>query len=86
MVENYLKFLEVLEINFHIILLSEISAQNIGTVEYLLSNHDFHHVLPRDNYFGGVGIYIHKDIFGVRNMDELSIQKSCRCSKCVIER
>ena len=77
-----LVFLEALEINFHIIVLSEIGARNIGTVEHLLPNHDFHYVLPRDNYFGGVGIYIHKDIFGVQIMDELSIYKSCCCSKC----
>ena len=80
-----LVFLEALEINFHIIVLSEIGARNIGIVEHLLPYHDFHYVLPRDNYFEGVGIYIHKDIFGFQIMDELSIQKSCRCSKCVIE-
>ena len=58
---------------------SEIDARNFGTVEHLLPNHDFHCVLLRDNYFGGVGIHIHKGIFGVQIMDELSIQKSYRC-------
>ena len=76
-------FLKVLEIKFHIIVFSEIGAWSIGTVEHLLPNHDFHFVLLRDNYFGGLGIYIHKDIFDVQIMDELSIQKSSRCSKCV---
>ena len=66
-------------------ILSEIGARNIGTVEHLLPNHGFQIVLPRDNYFGGLGIYIHKNIFGVQIMDKLSIQKSCRCSKYVIE-
>ena len=64
-------FLEALEINFHIKVLSEIGARNIGTVEHLLPHHDFHYVLPRDNYFGGVGIYIHEYIFGVQIMDEI---------------
>ena len=70
-----LVFLEALEINFHTIVFSEIGARNIGTVEHLLPNHEFYYELPRDNYIGGAGIYIHKDIFGVQIMDALSIKK-----------
>ena len=35
-------FLEALEIHFHVIVLSEIGARSIGTVEHLLSNYDFY--------------------------------------------
>ena len=77
-------FLEALEINVYIIVLSEIGARNIGAVEHLFALSRLSLCTPRDNYFGGVSIYIHKDIFGVQIMDEVGIQKSCR-SKCVIE-
>ena len=54
-------FLEALEIHFHVIVLSEIGARNIGTVEHLLSNYDFYYVLPQENNFWEVGIYVHND-------------------------
>ena len=45
---EHLVFLEALEIHFYIIVLSEIGARNIGTVEHLLSNYDLCNVLPKD--------------------------------------
>ena len=78
-------FLEALEIHFHVIVLSEIGARNIGTVEHLLSNYDFYYVLPKENNFGGVGIYVHKDLDTVQIMDDLSMQETCPCSKCNVE-
>ena len=78
-------FLEALEIHFHVIVLSEIDARNIDTVKHLLSNYDFYYVLPKDNNFGGVGIYVHNDLDSVQIMDDLSMQETCRCSKCNVE-
>ena len=68
-------FLEALETNFHIIVLTEIGARNIGIVKHLLPNHGVPYILPQENYFG-VGIYIYEDTVGVQIMDELGLQKS----------
>ena len=71
-----LVFLEALEIHFHVIVLSEIGARNIGTVE---------HLLLKDSNFGGVGIYVHNDLDSVQIMEDLGMQETCRCSKCNVE-
>ena len=55
------------------------------SVEHLLSNYDFYYVLPKDNNFGGVGIYVHNDLDSVQIMDDLSMQETCRWSKCNVE-
>ena len=78
-------FLEALEIHFDVILLLETGARNIGTIEHLLSNYDFYHVLPKNNNFAGVGSYVHNDLHSVQIMDDLSMNETCRCSKCNIE-
>ena len=80
-----LVFLDALEIPFHVIVLSEIGARNIGTVEHFLSYNDLYYVLPKENNFGGVGIYVHNDLDSVQIMDDLSVQETCRCSKCNVE-
>ena len=77
--------LEALEIHFHIIVLSEIGARNIVTVQHRLSNYDFYYVFPKDNNIGGVGIYVYNDVDSVQIMTDLSMQKTCRCSKCNFE-
>ena len=58
--------------------------RNIGT-EHLLSNYDFYYVLPKDNNFGGVGIYVHNDLDSVQIMDDLSMQETCRCSNAMLK-
>ena len=78
-----LVILEVLEINFHIIVFSEIGARDIGTVEHILPNHDFLITYFLLTIIPGALVSIF--IFGVQMMDELSIQKSCHCSKWVIK-
>ena len=68
-------FWKVLEIKFHIIILSETDARNIGTVEHLLLNHDFHFVLPRDNYFG-VLVFVFINTYLVSKLWMNSVYKS----------
>ena len=72
-----LVFLEALEIHFLVIVLSEIGARKIGSVEHLLSNYDFYYVFPKDNNLGGVGIYVHNDLDSGRSQyaGDMSILK-----------
>ena len=57
-----LNFLNLLETNFKIIVLSEIVARNIPIMEHLIPGYSFHYVLPQGNNYGGVGIYLASSI------------------------
>ena len=70
---------------FDIILLTEIGARNLSTVECLLHNYEFHYISPENNMFGGVGIYISDNINGVQVIDDFRITKTCNCKKCEME-
>ena len=65
--------------------LAEISTRNIGTVEHLLPNYDFHYTLPRENVYGGVGMYVSKSMGSIQTIDELNFTNTCQCSKCAVE-
>ena len=51
-------FLKLLETDFDIIVLTEIGSRNIDTAKYLLDSHEFYHVAPVNNMYGGVGIFM----------------------------
>ena len=51
-------FLNILGMQFSVIILSEIGARNITVAEHLLPGFSFFYTLPEGNNFGGVGIYI----------------------------
>ena len=67
------------------IVLTEIGARNIGTVEHLLPNYDFYYTLPREIFYGGVGTYVSKSIGSIQTIDDLNFTKTCQCSKCAVE-
>ena len=54
---NLLFFLESLQTNFDVIVLTEIGARNISTVEHLLDDYEFLYTSPKSNMYGGVGLY-----------------------------
>ena len=74
--------LSVLETRFDVIILTEIGARNITTVQNIMNEYNFYHVFPENNFYGGVGIYVHNSIFDVCVMDELKIGKSCHGPRC----
>ena len=74
--------LSVLETRFDDIILTEIGARNITTVQNIMNGYNFYYVIPENNFYGGVGIYVHNSITDVCVMDELNIGKSCRCPRC----
>ena len=78
-------FLNTLQSDFKVIVLCEIGARNISTVENLFPGYDLYCVLPQNNMFGGVGIYLHRDLEHVKIIDGLYVDKTCHCSKCKIE-
>ena len=78
-------FLQSLETKFDVILLTEVGARNIGTVEHLLPNYDFYYTLPRENFYGGVGMYVSKSIGSIQTIDDLNFTQTCQCSKCAVQ-
>ena len=82
---DLLYFLSLLRPHFQIIVLVEIGARNISTVEHLLPGYTFYHVLPKGNYYGGVGIYLCNSIENVSVMNEYALIRSCQCLKCNFE-
>ena len=83
--EELVCLLEILETKFDIIVLTEIGSRNISTVKHLLENYQLYYVIPKDNMFGGVGIYVNEELTDVQVVDEFTVQKSCHCPKCEIE-
>ena len=74
--------LSVLETRFDVIILTEIGARNITTVQNIMNEYNVYYVIPENNFYGGVGIYVHNSIVDVCVMDELKIGKSCHCPRC----
>ena len=74
-------FLDLLQSQFQIVVISEIGARNISTVENLLPGYSFYYVLPSSNAYGGVGIYFSECIEEITVLDEKTLQKSCHCLK-----
>ena len=74
--------LSVLETRFDVIILTEIGARNTTTVQNIMKEYNFYYVIPENNFYGGVGIYVHNSIVDVCVMDELKIEKSCHCPRC----
>ena len=48
---------------------NEIGDRNISTVENVFPGNDVYYVLPQNNMFGGVGIYLHRDLEHVKVID-----------------
>ena len=80
-------FLSMLKAKFHIIIITEIGAKNLSTVENLFPDYWFEHVPPNNSTKGGVGIYITKDILkeDYEIMDNISLRKTCGCVQCNFE-
>ena len=70
-----------LKTQFDILILTEIGAKNISTVEKLFDEYDFFYVLPVNCSRGGVGMYIHKSIADI-NILNVGLIQSCDCLLC----
>ena len=57
-----LVFLESLQTKFDVMMLTEIGTRNISTVEHLLDDYEFLYTLSKSNMYGGVWLYLRKDI------------------------
>ena len=66
-------------------MLTEIGARNISTVEHLLDDYEFLYTLPKSKLYGGVRLYLSKDITNVNILNNVCINKICHCSKCDYE-
>ena len=77
--------LQVLGNDFDIIILSEIGSRNLSLAQNLFPNHEFYFKPPKRNYFGGVAVYINKNMTEVRVLSNLEITMNCNCVKCEVE-
>ena len=78
-------YIESLNTNFDVIILTEIGARNLSVVQKLLPNFTFFYSPPVDSNWGGVGIYLSKSLTNICTLDEVKIKRKCDCSKCQIE-
>ena len=78
-------YLNILEMCFDVIVLTEIGLRNISTVEMLLDHYTFYYVLPNSNPRGGVGIFFRNNLTDITVRDDANIKTSCGCSRCEIE-
>ena len=78
-------FINSLETNFQAVVLSEIGARNISTVQHLFNNYTFYSVLPDNNNYGGVGIYLSDLMSDVQVTEEYNLKRSCNCYNCNFE-
>ena len=78
-------YLNILKMQFDIIVMTEIGAKNINLMENLLENYTLYYITPKSNRCGGVGIYIRNKLQNVAIINDLSIVLSCTCQRCEIE-
>ena len=77
-------YLSCLDVLFDVIVLSEIGDDAGNFVSSILKSHTCSFVLPANNKYGGVAIYVNSE-HGVVERSDLNIDKSCSCEKCVYE-
>ena len=78
-------YLESLNTNFDLIILTEIGARNLSVFQKLLPNFTFFYSPLVDNNWCGVGIYLSKSLTNISTLDEVKIKRRCDYSKCQIE-
>ena len=64
----YLLF--VSETRFNVITLTENGAFNISTVQSIMDDCPFYHVISENNVYGVVGVYVHDSFLDVSVMDD----------------
>ncbi len=69
------QFLELLEVNFDVIVLTEIWAYNIDFYLNILEGYTFYYELPKSSKIGGVGIYV-KDSLSHQQLSDYNIAAS----------
>ena len=78
-------FISALETHIDVIVLTEIGARNIATVEHLFPKYSFFYVTPVNNPKGGVGIYISNRMNDIVVNGQYEYKKTCNCPRCEIE-
>ena len=84
---NLVNFINILQAKFHIIILCEIGKRNLNLVEGLFraTHHPMKFDPPKNNFKGGVGIFLSNEVTDFEQVPELKIRKTCDCSECEIE-
>ena len=79
-------YINILQTEFHVIVLTEIGAKNLSLVENLFtSHHALQYVSPLDNPRGGVGIFISSSINDFEVLQNIKLTKNCSCAECQFE-
>ena len=68
-------YIESLNTNFAVIILTEIGARNLSVVQKLLPNFKFFYLPPVDSNWDGVGIYLSKSLTNIFTLDEVKIKR-----------
>ena len=78
-------FINLLQAEFQVIILSEIGSRNLTTVEHIFPNYSFVAIPPSACLMGGVGLYISEIIQNFELLQDTYIHKTCACSNCQYE-
>lgn len=80
-------YMSCLNIKFDIIILTEIGIDACHYISSIFKEYSCTHALPIDNDYGGVAVFIRNEELDslVTEREDLKINKSCSCSKCVFE-
>ena len=79
-----LAYLNSLEMDFDIIIFSEVGSDAAFNFSSILSDYTCVYELPDGNNYGGVAVYVNPEP-SVSERDDLKIVKTCTCSKCKVE-
>ena len=69
---------------FHVLVLTEIGVWNIEVAVSYFSEFAYDYALPEHNSFGGVAIFMNKNIDNI-TFTKQTLKKTCKCSKCNFE-
>ena len=78
-------YLQCLNLQFDVIMLSEIGRRNIPMIRYIFNDYNFEYRSPPVNNRGGVAIFVKKVLGPISVRDDLCISTECNCDKCEVE-
>ena len=79
-----ISFLDSLENELDVIMLSEIGKEGYRYLETLFPNYDYEFDIPKHNNYGGVAI-LSKKCLNMKIKSDMQLVKECACTKCEFE-
>ena len=82
---SLIAYLQCINLQFDVIVLSEIGKKNIPMMKYVFKDYTFLFRTPPNNPKGGVAALIKTSLGNVNIRDDLELKSQCDCKECQIE-